>query len=100
MLHELEELIVEQYRIIDFLGVGLGGETYKAIDLKNEQFVVLKVLSLQLWKPKMLVAVASNKMKNDRSMLFYFLVLMGFDAIFKTVINNYIRVWNSFQILG
>lgn len=47
MQHELEELIVEQYRIIDFLGAGLGGETYKALDLKNEQLVALKVLSLQ-----------------------------------------------------
>ncbi|WP_319418705.1 protein kinase domain-containing protein [Pleurocapsa sp. FMAR1] len=47
MQHELEKLIVEQYRIIDFLGAGLGGETYKALDLKNEQLVALKVLSLQ-----------------------------------------------------
>ena len=47
MQHRLEELIAEQYRIIDFLGVGLGGETYKALDLKNEHLVALKVLSLK-----------------------------------------------------
>lgn len=47
MQHQLEELIVEQYRIIDFLGEGLGGETYKALDVKNDNYVALKVLSLK-----------------------------------------------------
>ena len=47
MQHQLEEKIIEQYRIIDFLGAGLGGETYKALDLNNKQLVALKVLSLQ-----------------------------------------------------
>ena len=46
MQHKLEEIIIEQYQIIDFLGSGLGGETYKALDLNNEQLVALKILSL------------------------------------------------------
>ncbi len=47
MQHQLKEIIVEQYQIIDCLGSGLSGETYKAVDLKNKHLVVLKVLSLQ-----------------------------------------------------
>ena len=47
MLHQLGELIIEQYRIIDFLGEGLGGITYKALDLKSNDYVAIKVLSLQ-----------------------------------------------------
>ena len=47
MLHHISELIIEQYRIIDFLGEGLGGLTYKALDLKSDNYVALKVLSLR-----------------------------------------------------
>ena len=47
MLHQLGESIIEQYRIIDFLGEGLGGITYKALDLKSNDYVAIKVLSLQ-----------------------------------------------------
>ncbi len=47
MQHQLKEIIVEQYQIIDCLGSGLSGETYKAVDLRNKHLVVLKVLSLQ-----------------------------------------------------
>ena len=55
MQHQLEELIAEQYRIVDFLGEGLGGLTYKAFDLKSDKYVALKVLSL-------------NKMSNWKTM--------------------------------
>ena len=47
MLHQLGESIIEQYRIVDFLGEGLGGITYKALDLKSNDYVAIKVLSLQ-----------------------------------------------------
>ena len=47
MLHAIEELIIERYKIIEFLGQGMSGETYKALDLQNNDYVVLKVLSLQ-----------------------------------------------------
>ncbi|MGK7894846.1 MAG: serine/threonine protein kinase [Xenococcus sp. (in: cyanobacteria)] len=47
MLHDIEELIIDRYKIIDFLGQGMSGETYKALDLQNNDYVVLKVLSLQ-----------------------------------------------------
>ena len=47
MLHDLEELIIDRYKIIDFLGEGMSGETYKALDLQNNDYVALKVLSLQ-----------------------------------------------------
>jgi len=35
MLHHPGNLIVDRYKIIDFLGEGLGGSTYKAIDLES-----------------------------------------------------------------
>ena len=47
MLHNREELIIDRYKIIDFLGEGMSGETYKALDLQNNDYIVLKVLSLQ-----------------------------------------------------
>ncbi|MEM9275443.1 MAG: serine/threonine-protein kinase [Cyanobacteria bacterium P01_F01_bin.143] len=47
MLHNVEELIIDRYKIIDFLGQGMSGETYKALDLQSNDYVALKVLSLQ-----------------------------------------------------
>ena len=47
MLHDIEELIIDRYKIIDFLGEGMSGETYQALDLQNNDYIVLKVLSLQ-----------------------------------------------------
>ncbi|MEM9509410.1 MAG: hypothetical protein AAGA16_17285, partial [Cyanobacteria bacterium P01_E01_bin.35] len=47
MQHQSGETIINQYRIVDLLGQGLGGTTYKAIDLKSEDYVALKVLSFQ-----------------------------------------------------
>ncbi|HEY9768055.1 MAG TPA: hypothetical protein V6C71_06040 [Coleofasciculaceae cyanobacterium] len=47
MLHRLRELIIEQYSIIDFLGEGLGGTTHKALDLKSNNYVAVKVLLFQ-----------------------------------------------------
>ena len=47
MLHNIEELIIDRYKIIDFLGEGMSGETYKALDLQSNDYVALKVLSLQ-----------------------------------------------------
>ena len=50
MKYQLEEVIAEQYRIVDYLGEGLGGTTYKALDLKSNNCVVLKVLSFKQTK--------------------------------------------------
>lgn len=50
MIHQLEELIIEQYRIINFIGEGIAGEAYKAFDLKHNDHVVLKALSLRRMK--------------------------------------------------
>lgn len=47
MLHDAEELITDRYKIIEFLGQGMSGETYKALDIQNNDYVVLKVLSLR-----------------------------------------------------
>jgi len=47
MQHQLEEVIIDRYRLIDFLGEGLSGSTYKALDVKSDNYVVLKVLSLK-----------------------------------------------------
>ncbi|MEM7759905.1 MAG: serine/threonine-protein kinase, partial [Cyanobacteria bacterium P01_A01_bin.40] len=47
MQYQSGETIINQYRIVDILGQGLGGTTYKAIDLKSEDYVALKVLSFQ-----------------------------------------------------
>ena len=47
MLHNVEELIVDRYKIIDLLAEVMNGETYKCLDLKSNNYVVLKVLSLQ-----------------------------------------------------
>ncbi len=47
MLHKVEELIVDRYKIIDLLGEGMNGETYKALDLQTNDYVVLKILSLR-----------------------------------------------------
>lgn len=47
MAHQLEETIVERYRIVEFLGEGLGGKTYRAWDLATKKYVALKCLSLQ-----------------------------------------------------
>ena len=47
MLHQPGELVVDKYRIENCLGEGLGGTTYKALDIDNENYVALKVLSWQ-----------------------------------------------------
>ncbi|WP_096607842.1 protein kinase domain-containing protein [Calothrix sp. NIES-2100] len=46
MLHQKEDIIASQYRILDTLGEGGSGTTYLAQDLKSSQQVALKVLSL------------------------------------------------------
>ena len=46
-LHQSEEIIAQQYRILKTLGRGGVGITYEAIDLESSQLVVLKVLSLR-----------------------------------------------------
>lgn len=57
-LHQPGDMISEQYRIIDTLGQGGVGITYKADDLQSGERVALKALSLRrmterkawLWK--------------------------------------------------
>ncbi len=46
-LHQPGDIIAERYRIIDILGQGGVGITYKAQDLKSSQRVALKALSLR-----------------------------------------------------
>jgi serine/threonine protein kinase len=46
-LHQPGDIIAERYRIIDILGQGGVGITYKAQDLKSSQQVALKALSLR-----------------------------------------------------
>ncbi|NEQ69461.1 MAG: serine/threonine protein kinase [Symploca sp. SIO2D2] len=47
LLHQRGEIIAERYLILDILGQGGVGTTYRAQDLKNEQQVALKALSLR-----------------------------------------------------
>lgn len=47
LLHQPEEIIAQRYRIINTLGQGGIGITYQALDLKTNQEVALKVLSLR-----------------------------------------------------
>ncbi|NEP13784.1 MAG: serine/threonine protein kinase [Symploca sp. SIO2C1] len=47
ILHQRGEIIAERYRILDILGQGGVGITYKAQDLKNKQRVAIKALSLR-----------------------------------------------------
>ncbi|MEH2002376.1 MAG: serine/threonine-protein kinase [Nostoc sp.] len=46
LLHQKEDIIAHQYRILDTLGQGGSGTTYLAQDLKSTQQVALKALSL------------------------------------------------------
>ncbi|AFZ26487.1 ankyrin repeat protein,protein kinase family protein [Cylindrospermum stagnale PCC 7417] len=46
LLHQREDIIAHQYRILDTLGQGGSGTTYLAQDLKSTQQVALKALSL------------------------------------------------------
>ncbi|MBE9126965.1 MULTISPECIES: serine/threonine protein kinase [unclassified Coleofasciculus] len=46
-LHQPGEMITQRYRILNLLGQGGVGTTYAAKDLKNNQNVALKVLSLR-----------------------------------------------------
>ncbi|HEY9602635.1 MAG TPA: serine/threonine-protein kinase [Allocoleopsis sp.] len=47
MLHQPGDTIAQRYRILDILGQGGIGITYKAEDLKSSQKVALKVMSLR-----------------------------------------------------
>ncbi len=46
LLHQKEDIIAHQYRILDILGQGGSGTTYLAQDLESTQQVALKALSL------------------------------------------------------
>jgi serine/threonine protein kinase len=45
-LHQTQDIIAQRYRIVDTLGQGGSGTTYKAEDLQTSQPVALKALSL------------------------------------------------------
>ena len=46
-LHQPEDIIGQQYRIVRPLGRGGMGTTYEAVDLENSQKVAIKVVSLR-----------------------------------------------------
>lgn len=50
LLHQTGEVLARQYRILNSLGQGGMGITYKAFDLQSNDFVAIKVISLRRLK--------------------------------------------------